>query len=118
MMFALPSELLTFSDVSATSTTDRFGNVIPGRVAASPSVRCYGVILPGTSQETRDAGRTRDQIVTSYRAFLEGQVDVSSSARVTWRGLELEVLGAPSFHPDPATGRIRHTELSLVAVSG
>jgi hypothetical protein len=118
MMFSVPSETLTFTDPSVAARTDAFGNVIPGRPGGTSPVTCRGVVMPGASQESRDAGRTRDQVVTGYQAYLEGEVPISSSARLVWRGLDLEVVGNPSYHPDPANGRTHHTECALITASG
>lgn len=116
MMFAVPSYPINFVDPSATSQTDDFGNDIPG--TGAPRVNARGVIMPGTTQETRDAGRTRDQVVTAYVAYLEGEVPVTPSSQTVWRGLTLDVVGNPRYHPDAATGRTHHTECSLVASQG
>ena len=117
MMFAVPSYPIEFTDPSAKAQTDDFGNDIPGTGGAA-KIPTRGVIMPGTTSETRDAGRTRDQVVTGYVAFLEGEAPVTSSSRTRWRGLDLEVVGNPSYHPDPASGKTHHTECSLIASKG
>lgn len=77
------------------------------------------LVLKGSAQAQSSSETTQanDQVVTTYRVFLDGAPDVVATDRMEFDGETYEITGQPLKQPSPFGG-INHTELIMTLVKG
>jgi hypothetical protein len=103
-------EIFNEEDLTSSSTTDRYGNLIVEEVT--------GVTEPARVQEISADEEivNRDTTVTAYRIFLLASSVVTELSRVVWEGRSYRVKGVPWV----VDGRLgpHHVEAILQEVRG
>lgn len=67
------------------------------------------------SSERHDT--SRDQVLSHYRVYIRGFVDVAAVDAVEYGPITAEIHGQPEYNPSP-TGRLTHTMIQLRDVRG
>lgn len=107
-MLAIPTEPVLVLAAGTVTLTDELGNEIPGSGAVE-QLPMELAIVPSRTNESRELG-TREQVVTLYRVYAEGMVNIAATSRIQRAsGMVLEVVGDPEWWPD-AAGGVDHTE--------
>jgi hypothetical protein len=79
-----------------------------------------GTVVRGSFQPQSSSENTsgKDQVVTTYRVFLDGDVALKPTDRLLSRGVLVEVQGEPQRWPDPFSDGIHHIEANAEIVTG
>lgn len=103
--------------------------ILPSTTAEDPAtgndVRTYPEVADGTPargsfqpQSSSETTAGKDQVITTYRVFLEGDVLVKATDRISCRGVLVEVSGDPDRWPAPFGGGVHHLALNAEIVTG
>ena len=107
----LLKQALSLQSIGPT-TTDDYGNSIPGTLGAPVTV--YGYLEQQTTTEYLDARQTT---VTRWHAFLPAGTAIHPMDYISNNGQRFQVSGEPWQVYNPRTSAVSHVECTLVEVS-
>lgn len=100
---------------STTTVDSTTGNDVLTYPDVEDGVPARGSFQPQSSSEDTSG---KDQVITTYRIFLDGPVALKATDRAWCRGVTVEVQGEPDRWPDPFSGGIDHIEANAEIVTG